>query len=56
MKFNMARLVTRVTSKNFCVTEPSFELEAVKGEGGTPLIKYIITETLKYVNRFYIFY
>ena len=39
MKFNMARLVTRVTSKNFCVTEPSFELEAVKGEGGTPLIK-----------------
>lgn len=28
LEFNMARLVTRVSSKNFCVKNPSFELEA----------------------------
>lgn len=27
LEFNMARLVTRVSSKNFCIVNPSFELE-----------------------------
>ena len=26
LEYNMARLVTRVSSKNFCVVKPSFEL------------------------------
>lgn len=30
LEFNMARLVTRVSSKNFCVKKPSFELKATE--------------------------
>lgn len=35
----MARLITRLSSKNFCVTKPSFVLELVKDENNAPLIK-----------------
>lgn len=39
MEFNMARLVTRVTSKNFCITKPSYELKAIRGSLGTPQVR-----------------
>lgn len=39
MEFNMARLVTRVTSKNFCITKPSYELRAIRGSLGTPQVR-----------------
>lgn len=32
LEFNMARLVTRVSSKNFCIIKPSFEITAVSDE------------------------
>lgn len=35
----MARLVTRVTSKNFCIINPSFELSAVTDLEGTPMLQ-----------------
>jgi len=35
----MARIVTRVTSKNFCIVNPSFELEAVTDLEGDPMIQ-----------------
>lgn len=39
MEFNMARFVTRVSSKNFCVVKPSFELKKVVGPTGKPQIE-----------------
>lgn len=39
LEFNMARLVTRVTSKNFCVTRPAFNLSRVLDEDSKPMIK-----------------
>lgn len=39
MEFNMARFVTRVSSKNFCVTKPSFELRNIVGPTGKPQIE-----------------
>lgn len=30
LEFNMARLVTRVSSKNFCIVKPSFDLTPIK--------------------------
>ena len=35
----MARLVTRVTSKNFCLINPSFELSAVTDLEGIPMVQ-----------------
>ena len=35
----MARIVTRVTSKNFCIVKPSFELEQVTDLEGKPMLK-----------------
>ena len=35
----MARLVTRVTSKNFCIVNPSFDLSVVTDIEGIPMIK-----------------
>lgn len=39
MEFNMARLVTRVTSKNFCTVKPSYELSIVPSNTGRPQIQ-----------------
>ncbi len=39
LEFNMARLVTRVTSKNFCIVNPSFELTTVTGADGSAQIE-----------------
>ena len=39
MEFNMARFVTRLSSKNFCVVKPSFELKKVVGPTGKPQIE-----------------
>ena len=39
LEFNMARLVTRVTSKNFCIVKPSFELTLVRDNKGFPQIQ-----------------
>lgn len=39
MEFNMARIVTRVTSKNFCIVEPSFELSKATDTAGKPMLK-----------------
>ena len=39
MEFNMARLVTRVTSKNFCITKPSFELSRFRSSLGKPQVR-----------------
>lgn len=39
MEFNMARLVTRVTSKNFCTVNPSYELSLIQSNTGRPQIK-----------------
>lgn len=35
----MARIVTRVTSKNFCIVKPSFDLEQVTDLEGNPMLK-----------------
>ena len=35
----MARLVTRVTSKNFCIVKPSFDLEQVTDLEGKAMLK-----------------
>ena len=35
----MARIVTRVTSKNFCIVNPSFDLEQVTDLEGRPMLK-----------------
>ena len=35
----MARIVTRVTSKNFCIVNPSFELSIVTDTEGVPMIQ-----------------
>lgn len=35
----MARLVTRVTSKNFCIVNPSFELSEATDASGEPMIQ-----------------
>ena len=39
LEFNMARLVTRVTSKNFCNVKPSFELTLMRSNTGYPQIQ-----------------
>lgn len=39
LEFNMARLVTRVTSKNFCNVKPSFELTLIRSNKGFPQIQ-----------------
>lgn len=39
MEFNMARLVTRVTSKNFCITKPSYELTVFRNNLGVHQIQ-----------------
>jgi hypothetical protein len=39
LEYNMARLITRLSSKNFCVTKPSFELTLYKGSNGKPQIQ-----------------
>ena len=39
MEFNMARLVTRVTSKNFCIVNPSFELSLATDTSAEPMIQ-----------------
>lgn len=39
MEFNMARFVTRVSSKNFCIVKPSFELRKIIGATGKPQIE-----------------
>ena len=40
LEYNMARLVTRVSSKNFCVVKPSFELSLTSDiSTGAPLIR-----------------
>ena len=40
LEFNMARLVTRVTSKNFCIVKPSYELTLITdSETGIQYIK-----------------
>ena len=44
----MARLVTRVTSKNFCIVNPSFELSAVTDGEGVPMIQ--VTEGQACIN------
>lgn len=30
IEFNMARIVTRLSSKNFCIVKPSFEITIIK--------------------------
>lgn len=35
----MARIVTRVTSKNFCITNPAFELSNATDTSGNPMLK-----------------
>lgn len=35
----MARIVTRVTSKNFCIVKPSFDLEQATDLEGNPMLK-----------------
>lgn len=44
----MARIVTRVTSKNFCIVNPSFELSAVTDTEGVPMIQ--VTEGQACIN------
>lgn len=39
LEFNMARLVTRVSSKNFCIVNPSFELKVVTNNLGKQQIQ-----------------
>ena len=39
MEFNMARFVTRVSSKNFCIVKPSYELKQFRGSNGKPQIQ-----------------
>ena len=39
MEFNMARLVTRITSKNFCIVKPSFELSKIRSSLGKPQVR-----------------
>lgn len=39
MEFNMARFVTRVSSKNFCIVKPSYELKTFRGPNGKPQIQ-----------------
>lgn len=39
MEFNMARFVTRVSSKNFCIVKPSYELTTFRGPNGKPQIQ-----------------
>ena len=39
MEFNMARFVTRVSSKNFCIVKPSYELKKFRGSNGKPQIQ-----------------
>ena len=39
MEFNMARFVTRVSSKNFCIVKPSYELTQFRGSNGKPQIQ-----------------
>ena len=42
LEFNMARFVTRVSSKNFCIVKPSFELELTTDiVSGDPLIRVL---------------
>ena len=44
MEFNMARLVTRVSSKNFCIVKPSFELKSINGNNGKRQIEVGVGE------------
>ena len=40
LEFNMARIVTRLSSKNFCIVKPSFELSVITNiTTGTPVIQ-----------------
>lgn len=39
LEFNMARFITRLSSKNFCVTKPSFELKKITGSAGNVQIE-----------------
>lgn len=42
LEFNMARFVTRVSSKNFCIVKPSFQLELTSDiVTGDPLIRVL---------------
>jgi len=42
LEFNMARFVTRVSSKNFCIVKPSFELSLISDiSTGEPLIRVL---------------
>lgn len=42
LEFNMARFVTRVSSKNFCIVKPSFELSLTSDiSTGEPLIRIL---------------
>lgn len=42
LEFNMARFVTRVSSKNFCIVKPSFELSLINDiSTGEPLIRML---------------
>jgi len=38
LEFNMARLVTRVTSKNFCITNPSFVVTKTTDTSNNPIL------------------
>jgi hypothetical protein len=37
LEYNMARIVTRLSSKNFCIVKPSFEITKVNDEGTNAL-------------------
>ena len=40
IEYNMSRLVTRLSSKNFCIIKPSFEIEAITDiETGAPQLR-----------------
>ena len=38
LEFNMARFVTRVTSKNFCIVNPSFEVTSTVDGSNNPIL------------------
>lgn len=39
LEFNMARFVTRVTSKNFCIVKPSYEVRALTDASGNKVLE-----------------
>ena len=42
MEFNMARIVTRLSSKNFCIVKPSFNIEPITNvETGAPQLRIL---------------